>query len=204
MVDLAVLTPGESVETIDMNMNPGSQWPLVHLLSWSSSGASVAVHIPATITLLFIGVRTQVTQVGTLLTQRVFSAADCDHEHQHEQRHHNSSDHCSDHNNIGVRDVLENSDTLDINLTGNTQSNTVVDEAVICSEALLLQLQSDGAGHLILQSSLAFIALITFLPSEGHLARVGISNTAEYQGVLILLLVDGAVRRVENIDVGCQ
>ena len=103
--------------------------------------------------------------IGALLPQAMTSPTHSNGEDQDEQSHHNGSNDCSDDNDIGVGDVLEHSDALDVNLTRDAHAHRVVDKAVVGAKAVLVESQSDEAGH-GLSGHLSIIALIASSPGE--------------------------------------
>ena len=141
-----------------MDMNSWPQRPLVSLLGLACAGGLGGL------ALLVAGVRGQ-AEAGALLAHAGAAPADEDHQHEDDERHHARRDHRPDHDHVGVRDVLQDPDALDVDLTGDAQAHAVVHVTVISSEALLIEAQLDrafkaGIYHFTVK------CLVSFLPGK--------------------------------------
>ena len=89
------------------------------------------------------GLRAQV-EAGALLLHAGPPPADEDDERNNASRDHSADhDHRADHDAVGVRDVLQHPNALDVDLTGDAQADTIVHVAVISSETFLIEAQFD-------------------------------------------------------------
>ena len=142
-----------------MDMDPRPQRPLVTRLLRLSPRDGLT-----DLGLLVGGLGAQ-SESGTLLSHAGPALADEDHQDQDDEGHHPRRDDGADHDDVGVRDVLQDSDALDVNLTGDAQPDTVVHVTVVSSETFLIEAQFDRTsktvdGHFTVKS------LVSLLPGE--------------------------------------
>ena len=127
MVDL-VVAAGQSGETVDVDVDPRPERPLVDRLGPRNEAGGC---------LLLVLVLTVLRSWWGAFLWSVPSLADHHHGDHDNQGNQCSRNHCHDQDHFGVRDVASHPNTLDVDLAGHPESDVVGDKAVVCAEALL-------------------------------------------------------------------